>query len=79
MSAETLLFRLFHEDGVRVFEARPLKAFCRCSQERITSVLASFSPEEQADMVEDDGKIRVTCEYCSSVYAIDPAELSAAA
>jgi molecular chaperone Hsp33 len=79
ISAETLLFRLFHEDGVRVFEARPLKAFCRCSQERITSVLASFSPEEQADMVEDDGKIRVTCEYCSSVYAIDPAELSNAA
>ncbi len=72
ISADTLLFRLFHEDGVRVFEAKPLTATCRCSQERIVSVLASFSPEEQSDMVEADGQIRVTCEYCSSVYAVAP-------
>ncbi len=72
ISADTLLFRLFHEDGVRVFEAKPLTATCRCSQERIVSVLASFSPEEQSDMVEANGQIRVTCEYCSSVYAVAP-------
>jgi molecular chaperone Hsp33 len=75
ISAETLLYRLFHEDGVRVFSPKPLAAFCRCSQERIESVLSSFGPEERAEMVEDDGKIRVTCEYCSSVYAVDPADL----
>ncbi|WP_310542039.1 Hsp33 family molecular chaperone [Phenylobacterium sp.] len=79
ISAETLLFRLFHEDGVRVFEAKPLKAFCRCSQDRIESVLTSFSPEERADMVEDDGLIKVTCEYCSSTYSVDPARLTAEA
>lgn len=78
ISAETLLFRLFHEDGVRVFEAKPLKAFCRCSQERISGVLRSFSAEERADMVEDDGKIRVTCEYCSSTYEVDPADVAEA-
>ena len=76
ISAETLLFRLFHEDGVRVFEAKPLKAFCRCSQERIVSVLKSFGEDERADMVEDDGQIRVTCEYCSRVYDVDPASLA---
>ena len=54
---------------------KPLRAFCRCSQERIRTVLASFGPEERADMVEDDGAIRVTCEYCSTVYEIDPAAL----
>lgn len=79
ISAETLLFRLFHEDGVRVFEAKPLKAFCRCSQDRIESVLTSFSPEERAEMVEDDGLIKVTCEYCSSTYCVDPARLTAEA
>ncbi|MDO8913401.1 MAG: Hsp33 family molecular chaperone [Phenylobacterium sp.] len=79
ISAETLLFRLFHEDGVRVFEAKPLKAFCRCSQDRIESVLTSFSPEERAEMVEDDGLIKVTCEYCSSTYSVDPADLKAEA
>jgi molecular chaperone Hsp33 len=67
-----LLYRLFHEDGVRLEAARPLKAFCRCSQDRILGVLKSFSAEERADMVEADGAIKVTCEYCSRVYAIAP-------
>ncbi|KQS55651.1 molecular chaperone Hsp33 [Brevundimonas sp. Leaf363] len=78
ISPETLLFRLFHEDGVRLEDARPLAAVCRCSRDRISAVLASFDPAERADMVEDDGKIRVTCEYCASVYDIDPADVRAA-
>ena len=77
ISAETLLFRLFHEDGVRLEGARELTAVCRCSRERIASVLASFDPAERADMLEDDGKIRVTCEYCATVYALDPDEVVA--
>jgi molecular chaperone Hsp33 len=69
---ETLLYRLFHEDGVRLETAKPLNAFCRCSEDRIRAVLGSFSAEERADMVEDDGQIKVTCEYCSRTYAIPP-------
>ena len=75
LPGETLLWRLFNEDGVRVFEARPLRAFCRCSPERVASVIQSFSDEERADMVEPDGKIHVTCEYCSRTYELEP-ELS---
>lgn len=75
ISSNTLLWRLFHEDGVRVFEHKPLKAFCRCSQDRIVTVLRSFGPDERADMVEPDGAIHVTCEYCSRVYAIEPGTL----
>jgi len=69
---EVLLYRLFHEDGVRLYAPRPLKAFCRCSEDRIRGVLKSFTAEERADMVEPDGAIKVTCEYCSRVYAIAP-------
>ncbi|MFI4973131.1 MAG: Hsp33 family molecular chaperone [Caulobacterales bacterium] len=72
LAPETLLYRLFHEKGVRLFEARPLEAFCRCSRERIITVLSSFGPEERAGMVEADGRIRVTCEYCSRVYEVEP-------
>ncbi|MDB5452144.1 MAG: Hsp33 family molecular chaperone [Caulobacteraceae bacterium] len=72
ISGDTVLFRLFHEDGVRVFEQTPLRAFCRCSEERIVAVLRSFPPEERADMVEDDGAIKVTCEYCSRTYSLAP-------
>jgi molecular chaperone Hsp33 len=79
LSSNHLLFRLFHEDGVRVFEPKPLRAFCRCSQDRIESVLKSFPAEDRADMVEGDGVIRVTCEFCSRVYAVAPEQLEAAA
>lgn len=72
ISPSTLLYRLFHEEGVRMFEPKPIRAFCRCSQERIISVLGSFPAEEREGMVEDDGQIRVTCEYCSRVYEIEP-------
>jgi molecular chaperone Hsp33 len=74
--ADRLLYRLFHEDGVRLFSPKPLRAFCRCSQERILGVLRSFPPEEREEMVEaDTGLIRVTCEYCSSVYQVEPASV----
>src|SRR5690606_4667961 len=75
ISPATLLFRLFHEDGVRLEGAKALSAVCRCSRERIATVLQSFPAAERAEMVEDDGMIRATCEYCSSVYEIDPEEI----
>jgi molecular chaperone Hsp33 len=75
LSSQHLLYRLFHEDGVRVFGSQPLRAFCRCSQERIENVLKSFAPTERADMIEEDGKIHVTCEYCSKAYAVEPQAL----
>ena len=76
MPGETLLFRLFHEDGVRVFPAKPLTAFCRCTEEKILSVLTSFPQVERDDMIEDDGHIHVVCEYCSRDYAIAPSAVT---
>jgi molecular chaperone Hsp33 len=78
IAPERLLYRLFHETGVRMFEPKPLRAFCRCSQDRIEGVLKSFPASERAEMVEPDGLIRVTCEYCSRTYAIEPAAVGAA-
>ena len=72
LAPETLLYRLFHERGVRLFATRPLAAFCRCSRERIVTVLQAFGAEERAAMVEPDGQIHVTCEYCSRVYKLEP-------
>jgi molecular chaperone Hsp33 len=72
ITPEKLLYRLFHETGVRMFEPSPLRAFCRCSQDRIEGVLKSFPAAERAEMIEADGLIRVTCEYCSRTYDIAP-------
>jgi molecular chaperone Hsp33 len=70
VSPATLLYRLFHEDGVRLFPAKPLKAFCRCSETRVIDMLRAFAADEREDMVEEDGTIRVTCEYCSKQYEV---------
>ena len=73
LSGERLLYRLFHERGVRVFAPLPLRAQCSCSRDAVSSMLASFAPNDRADMVKD-GKVVVTCEFCSSVYEFTPAE-----
>jgi molecular chaperone Hsp33 len=75
LSAGDLLFNLFHEDGVRLFEAKPIETACTCSQERITSLLKQFGAEAAADMIESDGLIRVRCEYCNKSYDVRPEEL----
>jgi len=74
VSAERLLFRLFHERGVRVFDAQELSETCQCSQDRIAEMLQQFSDEDRRDMVEDD-EIVVTCEYCNTKYHFDAAEI----
>jgi molecular chaperone Hsp33 len=74
LSSERLLYRLFHERGVRVFEPGILRDACRCSSERIDAMLRSFTAAERADMVGDDGMIGVTCEFCSTKRVFNPAD-----
>lgn len=73
LSGERLLFRLFHEQGVRVFASLPMQAKCSCSRDAVAGMLSSFAPDDRAGMVKD-GKVEVTCEFCSSVYTFTPQE-----
>jgi len=73
VESERLLFRLFHEHGVRVFEGVPVLDQCSCSRDRIRGILEGFTAEEIVDSIED-GEIRVSCEFCSKKYEFDPAE-----
>ena len=74
LSAERLLYRLYHEDGVTAYQPTPVARYCSCSAESITRMLARFPQEDRNDMVEN-GQIAVTCEFCSTTYRIPPAEL----
>lgn len=76
LEPEELLYRLFHEEGVRVFPARRLSEFCRCSRERVHAFLETFGAAELADMREEDGTVAVTCEFCSTRYRFAPGEIS---
>lgn len=74
LSPERLLFRLYHERGVRVFDPMDLEERCTCSAERIEAMLRdNFTSEERAEMVVD-GEIEVVCEFCSTDYHFRPHE-----
>src|SRR3954469_5761348 len=75
VSAERLVYRLFHERGVRVFRSRTLSAQCSCSRPNVENMLKSFSQDDRDHMVEN-GKITVTCEFCNSTYVFDPAQVA---
>ena len=70
LTSERLLYRLFHEEGVRVSPVQPLAEYCRCSQERVEALMASFGAEEIAAMRDADGAIAVTCEFCNTRYVL---------
>ncbi len=78
LSPEQLLFRLFHEEGVRAYQKRPLLAKCRCSRERVETMLRALDAADIADMTVD-GKVLVTCEFCSAVYPFAEDEAAALA
>lgn len=74
VSSERLLYRLFHEHGVRVFRSVDLRAECSCSREGVAAMLTRFSQDDRDHMVEN-GVISVTCEFCNSTYVFEPAEV----
>ena len=67
LSASGLLYRLYHEDGVRIYTAKPVRHACRCSEQKVKRTLASFPKDEIADMA-DDGMVSVVCEFCKAEY-----------
>lgn len=69
IGSERLLFRLFHEHGVRVFEGQGVVHRCSCSRERIIEIIRSLDESEQEEALQD-GKITTTCEFCSTVYTL---------
>jgi molecular chaperone Hsp33 len=81
LNAQQVLHRLYHEEDVRLFERDPVSFRCSCSRERVGDMLVSLGADEARSILEDEGDIRVTCEFCNAHYvfdAVDVEELFAA-
>lgn len=75
VSQNTLLYRLFHEDGVRIVETHDIKGQCRCSRERLRQTLAGFDQKSVNDLSEDGETIKANCEFCATDYVFALADL----
>ncbi len=76
LAPETVLWRLFHEDEVRVQPAEPVGFRCDCDAGRIVTVLKAYAPEERAGLADADGIIRARCEFCGTTHEIGPDALA---
>jgi molecular chaperone Hsp33 len=72
LPADRLLYRLFHEEGVRMGDSAPLRDLCTCDEERLTKVMQQFPAHELRELVEPDGQLHARCQFCSRKYLIAP-------
>ena len=75
VGTERLLFRLFHERGVRVYPPQQVFDRCSCSREKLKGVLSGLSREEIEESADAENEIAVTCEFCSTTYRFEAAEV----
>ncbi len=75
LSATDLLYRLFHEETVRVYETQVIRDECRCNRDRLLGILQAM-PQNDLDYLEDGGEISIRCEFCSQTYAFTQEEMT---
>lgn len=75
LSQEDLLFRLYHQETVRLFEKQEINFNCSCSKERCLASLASIAPEEIMEILNENGAIEMHCEYCANDYRFEVNDL----
>lgn len=69
LTISDLLYRLFHEEGVRIYDQMPVQHVCRCSREKVENVIMSLPKEEIDSIIEERGQIDIDCEFCSRSYS----------
>ena len=75
LSPDRLLYRLFHEEGVRIKKPRAINEHCHCSREQISAFLERFDDDQIVELQEPDGAVIVKCEFCSQAYRFEPEAL----
>jgi molecular chaperone Hsp33 len=73
---ETLLYRLYHETKVRIFEKRKTQFKCRCNREKMQQVLTVLGEQETKELLKEHGEVSVHCDFCGSKYIFDPIDIT---
>ena len=75
LKAEVLLHRLFHQEELEIFDAKPIKFSCTCSQQRTLDMIVSLGKTEIHSLIEEQNEVAITCEFCNANYTFDKVEL----
>ncbi|MGO2405375.1 MAG: Hsp33 family molecular chaperone HslO [Vibrio litoralis] len=75
LEANEVLYRLYNQEKVQLFEAQPVEFFCGCSRERSAGAIATVAKEELDDILKTEGEVALHCDYCGSTYSFDATEV----
>ncbi|MCF7355344.1 Hsp33 family molecular chaperone HslO [Vibrio sp. CK2-1] len=75
LEANDVLYRLYNQEKVQLFEAQPVEFFCGCSRERSAGAIATVAKEELDDILKTEGEVALHCDYCGSTYSFDAAQV----
>ncbi|EAR55322.1 Hsp33-like chaperonin [Photobacterium sp. SKA34] len=77
LDAQDLLYRLYHQEEVKVFEPQAVSFECSCSRDRSGSAVISLHPDEIEKILAEDGKVSLHCDYCGADYDFDSIDIAA--
>ena len=75
LEAEALLYRLYHQEKVNIFEPQKVSYVCGCSADKCLSAISQIEPSEIKAILAEQGKISMTCDYCITTYDFDELSL----
>lgn len=75
LESQDLLYRLYHEEDLRIYDAKPLHFECTCSQDKVENTIRSIGEEEANLIIKEQRKISINCEFCNSLYELDSVDV----
>ncbi|MCU7834082.1 MAG: Hsp33 family molecular chaperone HslO [gamma proteobacterium symbiont of Taylorina sp.] len=76
LDAKKILYRLYHEEDIRLFNAQSVYFKCTCSRKKVTKMLHSINHQEAAEIIKEQGNISVDCEFCGKTYQFDEIDIA---
>ncbi|ORU91538.1 MAG: molecular chaperone Hsp33 [Cycloclasticus sp. symbiont of Bathymodiolus heckerae] len=75
LSSEDVIYRLFHEESVRLYDPQPVEFKCDCSREKVETSLLTLGRNELTDLLKERGIIEADCDFCNQQYRFNTADI----
>lgn len=76
LDAQTILYRLYHQEEVRLFDPQLVSFKCSCSEEKCLTAISQIDTQEVESIIAEEGAVKMTCDYCHTTYSFDEAALA---